>query len=167
MNPRVLTLSPITSGVKPKYGLFLWTLTLCLRRTFSVCLRRGTFSFSFVKSTMCIMFIKALYNIFFLSLKDALTFSLFVCEEVLLVFALLNPQCVLCFLRHYIIFFYLKSYRCTFSGSESATCLFHEDVLSLRECFTIWYKNYLSCIYSIRTVFIAKKYLNKREGARL
>ncbi len=54
------------------------------------------------------MFIKALYNIFFLSLKDALTFSLFVCEEVLLVFALLNPQCVLCFLRHYIIFFFLS-----------------------------------------------------------
>ncbi len=40
---------------------------------FSVCLRRGTFSFRFVKSTMWIMFTKALHRIFFfLSLKGAL-----------------------------------------------------------------------------------------------
>ena len=47
----------------------------------------------------------------------------------------------------------------TFSCRGSTTCLFHEDVLVLQECSTVWYKTYLSCIYSIRTVFTAKNTL--------
>ncbi len=93
--------------------------------------------------------------------------ELFLClfeKRYFLVFALLNPQCVLCLLRHYIIFFFLSLKGALFLVASPPPACSHEDVLSLRECFTIWHKTYLSCIYSIRTVFIAKNTLTNVRG---